>query len=47
MSRYINTVIDRNKKTLPNTCPTIPSCCSNIDRNEESWFLRDFEQDYM
>ena len=45
MSYYINKMKDRNEKTLPNTCLTIPDCPSHIDRNEESWCLRDFDQD--
>ena len=36
---------DRNEKTLPNICSTIPDCPSHIDRNEESWCLGDFDQD--
>ena len=35
---------DRNEKTLPNTCSTIPDCPSHIDRNEY-WCLGDFDQD--
>jgi len=45
MSRYINIVKDRNEETLPNICSTIPDCPNHIDRNEESWCLRDFDQD--
>jgi len=47
MSHYINIVKDRNEKTLPNTCLTIPDCPSHFDRNEESWYLRDFDQDLI
>ena len=45
MSRYINIVKDRNEKTLSNTYSTIPDCSSYIDRNEDSWCPRDFDQD--
>ena len=45
MSRLINIVKERNEKTLPNTCSTIPDCPSHIHRNEESWCLGDFDQD--
>ena len=45
MSRLINIVKDKNEKTLPNTCSTIPDYPSHIDRNEESWCLGDFDQD--
>ena len=45
MSPLINIVKDRNEKTLPNTFFTIPDCPSHIDRNKESWYLRDFDQD--
>jgi len=36
---------DRNEEILPNTSSTIPYCPSHIDRNQESWCLRDFDQD--
>jgi len=45
MSRLINIVKDRNEKTLPNTCSTIPDCPSHINENQESWCLGDFDQD--
>ena len=45
MRRLINIVKDRNEKTLPNTFLTIPNCPSHIDRNQESWCLRDYDQD--
>ena len=45
MSRYVNILKDRNVKTLPNACSTIPDCPSHIDRNEESWCLGDFDKD--
>jgi len=45
MSRLINIVKDRNKKTLSNTCSIIPDCPSHIDENQESWCLEDFDQD--
>jgi len=45
MSRLINIVKDRNKETLPNTSSTISYYPSHIDRNDESWCLRDFDQD--
>ena len=41
MSHYINIMKDRNEKTLPNTCLTIPDYPSHIDRNAESWCLGD------
>ena len=45
LSRYINIVKDRNEETLPNTCLTILDCPNQFDRNEESWYLGDFDQD--
>ena len=36
MSRLINIVKDRNKKTLPNTCSTIPDCPNHVDEHQES-----------
>jgi len=45
MRRLINIVKDRNEKTLPNTSLTIPNFPSHIDRNQESWCLRDYDQD--
>ena len=44
MSHYVNIEKDRNEKTLPNTCSTIPDFPNYIDRNEESWYLEDFDQ---
>ena len=45
ISHLINIVKDRNEKTLPNIFSTIPNCPSHIDKNQESWCLRDFDQD--
>ena len=41
----VNTINDRNEKTLPNTFLTIPDFPNHIDRNEESWCFGDFDQD--
>ena len=35
----------RNKKTLPTQSLTIPDSSSHIDENNESWNLKDFDQD--
>ena len=43
MSHLVNTMNDRNKKTLPNTFSTIPDFSNHID--EESWYFGDFNQD--
>ena len=40
VSHLVNTINDRNKKTLSNTFSAIPNSLSHID--EESWYLRDF-----
>ena len=45
MSHLINRVKDRNEKTLPSPCLTIPNCPSHIDENQKSWRLGDFDQD--
>ena len=45
MSHLVNTINDRNEKTLPNTFSTIPDSPNHID--EESWYLRDFNQDLI
>ena len=45
MSHLINIVKDKNEETLPNTCSTIPNCPNQIDKNEESWYLGDFNQE--
>ena len=45
ISRLINIVKDKNKKTLPNICSTISDCPSYIEWNEESWCFEDFDQD--
>jgi len=45
ISRLINIVKSRNGKTLPNTSSTISNCPNQIDRNQESWCLGDFDQD--
>ena len=45
MSRLLNIMKQRNEKTLPNTCSTIPDCPNYIDKNEESWCPGDFDQD--
>jgi len=37
----------RDEKTLPNTFSTIRDCPSHIDRNEVSWCLEDFDQDWI
>ena len=34
MSHLINIVKDRNEKTLPNICSTIPDCPNHIDWNQ-------------
>ena len=47
MSRLINIVKNRNKKTLPNTSSTIPDCPKHIHKNQESWCLGDFDQDLI
>ena len=39
----VNTINDRNEKTLPNTFLTIPNSLSHID--EESWYIGDFNQE--
>ena len=36
---------DKNEKTLPNTCSTIPNFLSHIDENQELWCLRNFNQE--
>ena len=43
MSHLINTINDRNEKTVPNTFLIISDSPIYID--EESWYLRDFNQD--
>jgi len=43
VSHLIYTINDRNEETLSNTFLTIPNSPSHID--EESWYLRDFNQD--
>ena len=35
----------RNKETLPTQSLTIPDTPSHIDKNQESWYLEDFDQD--
>jgi len=35
----------RNKKTIPTQSLTIPDTSSHIDKNQESWYLEDFDQD--
>jgi len=40
VSHLVNTINDRNEKTLPNIFSTIPDSPSHID--EESWYLGDF-----
>ena len=45
MSHLINIVKERNEETLPNIYSTIPKFSSHIDRNKESWYLEDFDQD--
>ena len=43
VSYMVNTINDRNAKTLPTTFSTIPDSPNHID--EESWYLGDFNQD--
>ena len=43
VSHLVNTINDRNEKTLPNTFSITPDSPSHID--EESWYLGDFNQD--
>jgi len=43
VSHLVNTINDRNEKTLPNTFSIISNSPSHID--EESWYLGDFNQD--
>ena len=45
MNHLTNIVKDRDEETLPNTFLTIRDCPTYIDRNEESWCLKDFDQD--
>ena len=45
VSHLINTMNDRNDKTLPNIFLTIPDSPSHID--EGSWYLGDFNQDLV
>jgi len=45
MSHLLNIMKEMNEKALPNTYLTIPDYRSHIDRNKESWCLRDFDQD--
>ena len=41
MSHLINTINDRNEKTLPNTFSTILDSPSHIDGNQESLYFGD------
>ena len=34
----------RNKKTLPTQYLTIPDSSSHIEKNQESWYLEDFDK---
>ena len=45
ISYLVNTINDRNEETLPTQSLTIPDSPSHIDRNQESWYLEDFNQD--
>jgi len=45
MSHLVNTVNDKNEKTLPTQFLTIPDSPNHIDRNQKSWYLGDFNQD--
>jgi len=45
VSHLINTINERNEETLSNTFSTIPNSPNHID--EESWYLRDFNQDSL
>ena len=47
MSYLINTINDRKDETLPTHFLTIPDSPSHVDRNLESWCLRDFNQDLI
>ena len=35
----------RNKETLPTQILTILGTSNHIDENQESWYLKDFDQD--
>jgi len=37
----------RNKETLPTQSLTILDISSHIDKNQESWYLEDFDQDSL
>ena len=43
VSYLVNTINDRNEKTLPNTFSITPDFSNHID--EESWYFGDFNQD--
>ena len=45
MSHLVNTINDRNEKTLPVLFLTISDFPNHIDRNQESLCLGDFNQD--
>jgi len=46
MSHLVNTINDRNEKTLPNTLLTNLDFTSHIDMNQELWcFENNFNQD--
>ena len=45
MSYLVKTINDKNEKTLPNILLIIPDFSSHIDRNQESWYLGEFNQD--
>ena len=47
MSHLIIIMKERNEKTLPNTCSTIPKCHSHIDENQELWCLENFNQELI
>ena len=44
MVHLVNTINDKNEKTLPTHFLTIPDSPNYIDRNQESWCLGDFNK---
>ena len=47
MSHLINIVKDRNEASLLTQSLTVPTTSSHIDENQESWYLKDFDQDLI
>jgi len=45
MGNLVNTINDRKEETLPTQFVTIPDSPSYINRNQESWWLGDFNND--